>query len=160
MRDLPIREVYHALENAAVDLYGFSIVCRGGAAWMGEPDLLDTLLLALENSWITENEHRLLSHMEFREEIFHMLWAKGRARQATVRVGEDVPLGHEEMAFYQLPIMVRAALYLRTKKKFSYDAIGRILGLGEGVVREEIERGREFLLGRRLSEFEWTEEKF
>jgi hypothetical protein len=156
-----MKGVYEALEAAAVDLYGFAIVCHGGGGPLAEPAVLDALLLGLENSWFTEKgDSERLGYEEFREEFFRTLWGRCRGAKGSVQVGLDVPLGHEEMAYYQLPQFARAALYLRIKKKMPYAAVASILGAGEGVVREEIEKGREFLLGRRLKSVEWSEEDF
>lgn len=154
------KAVHTALENAATDLYGFSLVCHGGGGQFAEPAVLDTLLLGLENQWFTESDSGSLSHDEFREDFFRSLWERCRGAKGKVMVGTDVPLGHDEMAFYQLPQLARAALYLRVRKRFSYLAVALTLGIGEGVVREEIERAREFLLGRRLKSVDWTEEDF
>jgi hypothetical protein len=161
----PIKTVYRALENAAVDLYGFAVVCHGGANWLAEPDLLDSLLLGLENVWFIEGEDGQLSHEEFREEIFKALWHRCQEREPgrprpVVRVGTDVPMGHEEMAFYHLPQLPRAALYLRTKKRFSYSSIALVLSCPEVVVRSEVEKAREFLLGRRVKAVDWSEDNF
>jgi hypothetical protein len=159
-----VKTVYDALEGAAVDAYGFAVACRGGAAWMAEPELLDTLLLGLENFWFTDDETGRLSHREFREELFKALWERCReadlSAPAQPEIGTDVPLGHEEMAFYQLPQVARAALYLRTKKHMSYASIALILGNTEAVVRSEVERAREFLLGRRVRAVDWSEDDF
>ena len=158
----PIKTIYHALEEAALDVYGFAIVCHGGIVWQAEPQVLEALLLGLESFWFVENDEGKLSHREFREEIFHAVWEKCRDKQRLqpVRIGTDVPLGHEEMAFYQLPLLARAALYLRTKKRFAYSSIALITGATEGAVRAEVEKAREFLLGRRLKPMEWSEEDF
>jgi len=160
----PIKSVYRALENAAVDLYGFSVVCHDGATWMAEPVLMDSLLLSLENFWFTESEDGQLSHLEFREVLFRALWKQcnesGVEKSTPIRIGTDVPMGHEEMAFYHLPQLPRAALYLRTKKRFSYAAIALVVGVSEGVVRAEVEKAREFLLGRRVRAVEWNEDNF
>jgi hypothetical protein len=157
----PIKTVYRALENAAVDLYGFAVVCQGGAAWAAEPGLYDSLLLGLENFWFTEGHDGQLSHHEFREELFRAIWLKSRDKQhPPVKIGTDVPLGHEEMTFYQLPQSARAALYLRSKKHLSFSSIALILGSPEGVVRAEVEKAREFLLGRRVRAVEWGGEDF
>jgi hypothetical protein len=155
-----VQEIYHMLENAALDLYGFAVVCHNGATWMAEPDLLDALLLGLENHWFTDTDGSGLNHKEFRLELFQAVWEKCKDKNVPVRVGTDVPLGHEEMAFYQLPQFVRAALFLRTHKRMSYAAIAMALKSSEGLVRDEVERAREFLLGRRLKAVEWTEEDF
>ncbi len=143
-----------------MDLYGFSVICHGGATWMAEPVLFDSLLLGLENYWFNEKQDGRLSHHEFREELFKTIWEKSRDKTAPVKIGTDVPLGHDEMAFYQLPQISRAALYLRTKKHFSYSSVSLILGSAEGVIRAEVERAREFLLGRRVREASWSEEDF
>ena len=156
----PIKSVYHALENAAVDVYGFAIACHGGAAWMAEPAVLDALLLGLENFWFVEGEDGQLSHQEFREEIFHAVWEKCQEKATPVRIGTDVPMGHEEMNFYRLPQIARAVIFLRTKRRFTYASIAMILGLTEAMARSEVERAREFLLGRRLRAVEWNEENF
>lgn len=156
----PMKEVYQALEGAALDLYGFAMVCQGGAAWAAEPELLDTLLLGLENIWFTENSKGELGHHDFREDFFRVLWEKSRGQRPSARVGTDVPLGHDEMAFYQLPQLARAALYLRTKKKLPYSTLARVLGVAEPLVEAEVEKAREFLLGRRVRSFEWGEEDF
>lgn len=155
-----VKSVYMALEDAAVDVYGFAVACHGGAPWMAEPDLLDTLLLGLENFWFTDEENGRLSHREFREELFKALWERCRSKQTPVKIGTDVPMGHEEMPFYKLPQLARAALFLRTKKRMSYVSIALILGVPEGLVRTEVERAREFLLGRRVKPLEWSEEDF
>ncbi len=156
----PIKDVYDALEFAAVDLYGFSLVCHGGGGHFAEPAVLDTLLLGLENTWFTEEASGRLSHPEFREDFFRSLWERCRGARGQVKVGTDVPLGHDEMTFYRLPQLARAALFLRVKKRFSYLSIALVLGTGEGVVREEVEKAREHLLGRRLKDVEWTEDDF
>ncbi|RZA07032.1 MAG: hypothetical protein EOP11_08795 [Proteobacteria bacterium] len=155
-----MKEIYAALESASVDLYGFSLVLHGGGGQFAEPAVLDTLLLGLENHWFTENDAGSLSHEEFREDFFRSLWERCRGAKGQVMLGTEVPLGHDEMAFYQLPQVARAALYLRVRKRFSYAGVAQTLGTGEGVVREEIERAREFLLGRRLKSVEWAEEDF
>lgn len=156
----PMREVYRALEEAALDLYGFAMVCQGGAAWAAEPEILDTLLLGLENVWFNENMKGELSHLDFREDFFRVVWEKSQGKRPAVRIGTEVPLGHDEMPFYQLPQLARAALYLRTKKKFPYSTLSRIFGVAEPMVEEEVEKGREFLLGRRVRSLDWSEEEF
>jgi hypothetical protein len=159
-----IKNVYHALEDAGVDIYGFAIACHGGATWLAEPDILDSLLLGLENFWFVDDVSGRLSHKEFREEIFKTVWEKCRANvnapSARVRIGTDVPLGHDDMAFYQLPQIARATVYLRSKKKFSYPTIALILGIPEAVARTEVEKAREFLLGRRVRPLEYSEDDF
>ena len=150
-----MQDVYRAIEAAAVDLYGFSVVCCSGAVWIAEPELLEILILGLEKFWFTEGGNGQLSHLEFREEFYREIWGKLRGRQLKPQVGVDVPLGHEEMLFYRLPQFARAALYLRSKKRMSYASVALILGVSEVVVREEVEKGREFLLGRRLKNIEW-----
>ena len=42
----------------------------------------------------------------------------------------------------------------------SYASISLILGVPEGLARSEVERSREFLLGRRVKDVEWSEETF
>ncbi len=155
-----IKSVYHALEEAAVDIYGFAVVCQGGAIAMAEPVILDTLLLGLENFWFTESRDGRLTHREFREEIFRAIWDKSRDRGVPVRIGTDVPLGHDAMHFYQLPQLARAVIYLRTKRNFSYASIAIAVGVSEGMARSEVERAREFLLGRRMKAMNWGEEEF
>jgi hypothetical protein len=157
-----IKELYRAIENAATDLYGFGVVCQSGITWVAEPDLLDTLLLGLENFWFTENDAGLLSHQEFREEFFKTIWEKGQGKKRapdTIK-GADVPLGHQEMSFFHLAQFPRAAIYLRTKKQMPYSSIALILGSSESQVRAEIEKAREYLLGRNLRDFQWSEEDF
>jgi len=156
----PIKEVYGALEAAAVDLYGFGMVCSGGAAWAAEPEVLETLLLGLENVWFTEDDKGVMSHTGFREDFFKVLWDKCNGKKNTIRIGTEVPLGHEEMPFYQLPQFARAALYLRTKKRFDYATVSMVLSAPEPLVRQEVETAREFLLGRRVRSLEWSEEDF
>ena len=155
-----IKAVYHALEGAGVDLYGFAVVCQGGASWSAEPLVLEVLLLGLENFWFMEETSGRLTHQEFREEFFRALWERAKEKPSLVSIGTDVPFGHEEMAFYQLPIAARAALFLRTKKRFSYASVAMILGIAEARVRDEVERAREYLLGRRLKAVEFSEEDF
>ncbi|MGZ3693757.1 MAG: hypothetical protein ACXWQO_06125 [Bdellovibrionota bacterium] len=155
-----IKELYRAIENAATDLYGFGVICQSGITWVAEPDLLDTLLLGLENFWFTENDSGLLSHDEFREEFFKAVWEKGKGRKHAPEKGADVPIGHQEMSFYHLGQVSRAAIYLRTKKQMPYSSIALILGSNESQVRTEIEKAREYLLGRSLRDFEWSEEEF
>lgn len=155
-----IKELYRSLESAGVDLYGFGVVVCNGSLWIAEPDILDTLLLALENSWFTEDKSGDLTHAEFREDIFQLLWRKSKDKKPNVKMGVEVPIGQEEMAFYQLPKLTRAALYLRVKKSFSYSSIAMILETPEGVIREEIEKGREALLGRGLKHFDFSEDEF
>jgi hypothetical protein len=155
-----VKSIYSALEEAAVDLYGFAVACHGGVSWMAEPSLLDVLLLGLENSWFVDDDSGQLSHNEFREEFFKSIWDRSQEAAGSPKIGTDVPLGHEEMKFYSLPRAARAALFLRTKKHLSYASIALILGQSEGLVRGEVERAREFLLGRRLHAMEWSEEDF
>jgi hypothetical protein len=157
-----LKTIYQALEDAALDVYGFAVACQDGAPWAAEPAILDALLLGLENFWFTDDERGRPSHREFREELFKSVWERCReqGKPAAVRIGTDVPLGHDEMAFYRLPQAARAALFLRTKKRFPYATIALVLGIPEGVVRTEVEKAREFLLGRRLKPLEWSEEDF
>jgi hypothetical protein len=155
-----VKSVYLALEEAAVDCYGFAVALSGGAPWMAEPELLDVLLLGLENFWFVDDDSGRLSHREFREEIFKALWERSRDKATPVKIGTDVPMGHDEMDFYKLPQLARAALFLRTKKRMSYSSIALILGCAEGLARTEVERAREFLLGRRVRPLEWSEEDF
>ncbi len=155
-----LREIYGALENASLDLYGFAMVLHGGVAWSAEPDLLDVLLLGLENHWFTENEKEQLSHDEFRLEFFRALWQKCLGKTPQGKIGVELPLGHESMAFYKMPQVSRAAIYLRTKKKFSYSWIALIIGVPESLLQEEVERAREFLLGRRVKLPTVVEEEF
>ena len=155
-----VKSIYQSLEQAAVDAFGFAVICQGGASWMAESVVLDSLLLALENFWFVEDDSGRLSHREYREELFKTVWEKAGSKPSSVKIGTDVPLGHEEMSFYQLPLLPRAVLFLRTKKRFSYSSIALVLGITEGMARIEAERAREFLLGRRLKPLEWTEEDF
>lgn len=155
-----MRDIYRALEEAALDLYGFGVVCQGGATWAAEPEILDTLLLGLENIWFNENSKGVLSHLDFREDFFRVLWEKSKGKKPAVKIGTDVPLGHEEMEFYRLPQLARAALFLRTRKRLAYDTVARVLGAGEPQVREEVEKAREHLLGRRVKALNWSEEDF
>jgi hypothetical protein len=155
-----IKELYNAIEAAAVDLYGFSVVCSSGIPWVAEPELLDTLMLGLERFWFTENSDGDLSHQEFRVDFFKAFWEKCRGKQVQPQIGIDVQLGHDEMPFNKLPQSTRAALYLRSKKRLSYTSIALVLGLGESIVREEVALGREFLLGRQMRELQWSEDDF
>jgi hypothetical protein len=155
-----VKSVYQALEEAALDCYGFAVVCHGGVSWMAEPNLLDALLLGLENFWFNDDAAGRLSHHEFREELFKAVWERCRDRAQPAKIGTDVPLGHDEMPFFKLPQLARAALFLRTKKRMSYASISLILGVPEGLARSEVERSREFLLGRRVKDVEWSEETF
>jgi hypothetical protein len=155
-----MKEIYGALEAAALDLYGLALVCQGGSPLAAEPEVLATLFLGLENSWFVEDSAGKLSHQEFREEFFRALWEKSQAIGPSVRIGTDVPLGHEEMGFYQLSRLARAAVYLRTKRQFSYASLSLILGTAEPRIREEVERAREFLLGHRVKPLDWSEEDF
>ncbi len=156
----PMKEVYDALEEAAVDLYGFGVVCMEGVTALAEPAILDTLLLGLENLWFRESMENKFTYKEFREDFFRALWEKCQGRKTNFRIGSDVPLGHAEMPFYRMPQLARAAIYLRTKKHFSYASVAMILGVSQAMVEEEIERCREFLLGRRVAALQWTEEDF
>jgi len=155
---LPMKETYEALEEAALDLYGFAMACHGGAGWAAEPQVIETLLLGLENVWFTESDAGRLTHKEFREDFFRVLWQKSVGQRNPARIGGEVPLGHEDMAFYQLPQMARAALFLRTKKRFAYPAVAMILGVAEPQVQAEVEKAREYLLGRRVRSLDWDEE--
>lgn len=150
------KELLRATEAVAIDLYGFGLVCHGGVAWMAEPEILDTIFLGLENFWFTDD----FSHKEFREEFFKALWERCKGKNIPAKVGEDVPLGHDRMEFYKLPQLERAMIYLRTKKKFSYASIALILGMDERVVRKDVERVREHLLGHRLRAPVSAEEEF
>jgi len=156
----PLKETYEALEAAAIDLYGFALTCHGGAAITAEPQILEVLLLGLENFWFTEGDSGTLTHQEFREDFFRTVWEKSAGHRTQARIGSELPLGHEEMAFYQLPQLARAALYLRTKKKFTYPAVAMVLGVPELKVQDEVEKAREYLLGRRVKSLEWSEEDF
>jgi hypothetical protein len=156
-----LQDVYTAMENASIDLYGFAMVCHNGVSFSAEPAILDVMLLGLENHWFTENEKNRLSHEEFRLEFFRSHWVKCMGMNPQGKIGTELPLGHEDMAFYKMPQISRAIIYLRTKKKFSYGWISMILGgLPEGIIEEEVERAREFLLGRRVKVPEWSEEEF
>lgn len=148
----PLKETYAALEDAGLDLYGFALALHGGNALSAEPLLLDILLLGLENNWFTDWQGGRFSHREFREDFFRALWEKSSAagRVLPARVGAEVPLGHEEMSYYQLPQLARAALFLRAKKHFSYASLALIFSRREEVLRQEVESAREFLLGRRV----------
>jgi hypothetical protein len=161
----PLKTVYRALEEATLDLYGFAVVCNGGASWAAEPGLYDSLFLGLENFWFIEDLNGQLTHREFREEFFRTVWEKSREstnvlKSSPLKLGTDVPLGHEEMPFYQLPQLARAALYLRVKKNFAFSSVALILGTPEPTIRTEVERAREFLLGRRVRNLDWGGEDF
>lgn len=156
---LPMKETYEALEEAALDLYGFAMACHGGAALAAEPQVMEALLLGLENVWFTEGDAGKLTHKEFREDFFRVLWQKSVGKGNPTKIGGELPLGHEEMAFYQLPQLARAALFLRTKKRFAYPAVAMILGVAEPQVQEEVEKAREYLLGRRVRSLDWNEEE-
>ena len=158
-RESPIREVYNALELASLDLYGFAVVCQGGGAWSADPIVLDTLLLGLENHWFSDFEGNY-SHEEYREDFFRLLWKKSKGNMPIPKIGSDVPMGHEEMRFYQLPQFSRALLYLRTKKTFSYASLSLIFEVPAPILEEEVEKSREFLLGKRIKLPDWTEEDF
>lgn len=155
----PLQETMQAMEAAAADLYGFALVCLGGVAWVAEPEILDTLFLGLENMWFTAGDNNRISHHEFKDDFFKALWDRVKGKNVKTNP-EDIPLGQEEMFFYKLPQVSRAILYLRSQKQFSLTSISAIIGLEIGVVREEMERGREFLLGRSIRAFDLAEEEF
>lgn len=158
----PLKETYGALENAGLDLYGFAMVLHAGNTATAEAALLDTLLMGLENDWFTEtvSQGAGLTHNEFREDFFKDLWHRSRGASIAPRLGTEVPLGHDEMNFYRLPQLVRAALFLRTKKQLPYASLALILGQAEEQLRKEVERAREFLLGRQVRAFTAAEEDF
>ena len=153
-----IQDMYRALEAAAQDLFGFAVVCHQGANWLAEPALLDVLLLGMENFWFSEREGNL-SHKEYSEEFFRAIWHRAQGEKKSIQVGSDVPLGHDEMAFYELPQRARSALYLRSKKRFSFEFIASIMEIDRASVEEEVERAREFLLGKRIKPFEFASEE-
>ena len=154
------KELYQAMEKAAEDLFGFGVVLNSGGMTMAEQEILDILFLGLENYWFTRDDAGGLSHKEFREEFFRVFWERNNKELANLRIGIDVPLGHEEMKFYKLPLFSRAVLFLRTKKKFDYPSISLIMSAPVAIVREELEKSREFILGRGLPPIECSEEDF
>ena len=150
--------VTRALEGACADVFSFAVVCTGGMQALADTLLQEILLLSLERGWFTENLQGNYSHEEHRTALFREVWLAANERQAVPAIGIDVPIGHEQMAFYQLPRLARAVLYLRTKRKLSYEMIGSIVGIAAGAARTEVEKSRSILLGRAPKEF--SEEAF
>ena len=147
---------YRGIEKAAEDFYTFSMICSNGAEWISEELVVDTIFLALENHWMQMQNSGEFSHTEYREECFKKLWEEflRRSEAHALELNKELPLGHEEMRFYRLPVLLRALLYLRTKKKFSLAELSRIFSLSEAKVEESLEKSREFLLGRSLIRWE------
>ena len=145
-------EVMMAIRKAGQDLAPLSMIsCRDQL--QAETLVLDVILLSLEVGWFCRsvNWGDEFTHMEFREDLFSLLWKKiGEARSLGLGGARSV-YGESEMPFFQLDMRVRAILYLRTKARFSFEQIERILE-DESAANIEIELNqvREELLGRKL----------
>ncbi len=148
-----IQKVARALEAASTDLFSFAVICTGGMQALADSILQEIFLLALERGWFTEDFDGNLSHDEFRIDLFREVWRAVKDNPVTPTIGIDVPIGHEQMEFYRLPLRSRASLYLRTKRKLSYANIAEILDAVPEEVRVEVERVRSILLGRAPKEF-------
>jgi len=149
-RVINFEELYLALDAASSDLYSFAISVCGGRASEAEALLLDTLFLCLEKMWFVQNDKGKLSHDEYREEFFTSFWLsfQKQAKLFQFEVNRHNIASEHHGRFYQLPLFMRASIFLRAKSKFSEDSISRILGITETEVSANLTRGRDVLLGR------------
>jgi hypothetical protein len=151
-------ELARALEGAAGDLFGFAMALSGGKPEIAEPLVLDTLLHGLENHWFIADDLGEMNHREFRLELYQNLWKRSE--------GSVKPEGHhglrtdQKMPFFSLPREVRGALFLTSKRKVPASEVAMVLGLAQEQVRRALEKGREHLLGKKLTEVALSEEDF
>ena len=151
-----LKDYVRAYEQAAQDLYGFAMICNKGVSWVAEQEILDLFLLASEKHWFTDDHRGQFNHREFRIEFFQGIWAL--AKKPSLSENGVLTPGQKEMSFFRLPLFARAAVFLRTKRKFTYQEIAEILGSSEGAVKQEIEKAREVLLGRGLAPVRFLED--
>jgi hypothetical protein len=138
-------ELSRALTVAGFDLFGF-----GMALWALEErvrkEIADTLLISLEQEYfIREVEgEELLSHKEYREELFALLYSRAESGMARGPLS-----GIASIPFYSLTLAQRAVLYLRARSNFTTDQIARILKMAESDMPVLVDDARQKLLGRR-----------
>lgn len=153
-------DLYQALDRAAEDLFSFAMILSGSRQEAAETAVLDTLFFALERMMITRGfaADQSFTHLEYREDLFRNIYTLIRQQGALIQAKSLDPsvLAVESQRFYQLAFQDRAAIFLRTRGKFSEEAIARIMGLSQEVIMAHILKAREFLLGKclKLKNFE------
>ena len=148
-----LADVAAALQRAAQDALPFAVACLRDSL-RAEALTLETLLIALENGWISFSvaEDAEFTHREFREDIFHLIWRRSLEDLAAGKNTPNLAYTETSMPFYQLDLEERAALALRMKSKFDYPAIARILDGDADQCEAWVDAARKQILGRELSE--------
>lgn len=155
------KELQTAVDRLVADVYGFSVILKSGSEWYAQSELLDVVFLVLENQWFVFDDDETIPWEDFRIEVFQMIWKRFSSTTVPgVSVDDSLPVGTRERSFYKLALADRAAIYLRTKKKFSYDELSAILGLPKKQIIERVEKSREILLARELRAVEFSQEEF
>ena len=142
-----------ALVHAVKDLLPFAVVCLRDTM-RAEALTLDLLLLSLENSWISQplSASEEISHSEFREEMFRLVWQKAKEELGKGNSTPNLPYTENAMPFYRLDLEERAALSLRAKGKFEYQSMAYILGMDLIQVEDLVDSARAKILGKDLVE--------
>ena len=141
-------------------------ICRAGAEIMplaviccrdqlrAEAISLDVLLVSLETGWFCHsiNWGDEFTHMEFREDIFTLMWKRiCNEKIQGLSGGLTENYGESEMRYYQLDMRIRVMLYLRTKIRFTFEQIARIMDEDSSEkIEVEMNQVRSELLGRDL----------
>ncbi len=136
-----LQKTAEALADAAEDLFGFSAVLGDASG----ASVSHALLEGWEQGWFNWDDG-FPRHSESRAKFHRALWEEWRHRDQSIPVGEGI--------FFQLRPELRAALFLRHKRRFSASSIGFVLGVSESQVRDILLEGRTQLLGRAPAEVE------
>jgi hypothetical protein len=148
-------ELNRALIAAGQELYSFAM-SLWGLEERAKKEVCDILLVALEHNYFVRevNGQGLLSHLEFREEFYTLLY-----KRAVDTLGlAHLPIEASELKFFKLPLQHRAMLYLKSRLNFDNKTLAKILRTDEASLRLEIAVARECLLGRKA--MQWPEEIF
>jgi hypothetical protein len=138
---------------AVKDLLPFAVVCLRDTM-RAEALVLDILVLSLENSWIAQPiaKGQEISHMEFRDEMFRLVWQKAKLDLSKGNSTPNLPYTENAMPFYKLDLEERAALSLRTTSKFEYQSMAYILAMDLIEVEDLVDSARKKILGKDLVE--------
>ncbi|NUM89233.1 MAG: hypothetical protein HUU37_08530 [Bdellovibrionales bacterium] len=142
-----MQKTAEALAEAAEDLFGFGAVCAGGDAQLAETSVSNAFLEGWEQGWFSWDDG-VPRYAESRAKFYRALWEEWRHR------GRNAEVAGAWRSFFLLPPEMRAALFLRHKRKCSVSAIGFVLDVADDEVRRLLQEGRTLLLGRAPVEVE------